>query len=152
MWKKRIKGRYFKYCQFCSHDGVCELLHCEFMGAKNSGKIIPSRKAFDHENLTEVFSMFQYGNVRQFCAGRICATGSTFYPLQCECGTVINSMRMAQVFGGNPFVCAKFSPNEKFDEFVSEAQKDYTQSDGTVDFVSCLRDRYSCDYASVMDM
>lgn len=106
---REITGHYFSYCQFCEHDGKCELKHHEYLGRPGSEGVdkTPYRS---HEDLAWHMSSAQQNTPRGNCVGRIKATASLYYPLQCECGTVINSLTFGLLFGSD--MCAKFEPNE----------------------------------------
>lgn len=95
-----LTGHYFPYCQFCTHDGRCELRHNELLGLP-PGNGVDSTPYPGHENIRWHFSAFQRNSTRGQCTGRIKPSGSFFLPLVCECGTAVDSF------------CQKFSPNEK---------------------------------------
>lgn len=105
---KEIKGGYFPYCQFCKHDGNCELKHHEFMGQRSTGKVDTSCYS-GHEDLGWHMTAFQSGQ-RTSCSGRIRVSDNLYVPLICECGTRISSLTMQQLSGQ---FCAKFEENEK---------------------------------------
>lgn len=109
MMKRDLTGGYFPCCQFCKHDGSCELKHYEFMGVPPGGGI--DRSPFHHENLSWGFSLFQRNTSRAQCTGRIRATDRLFFPIACECGTVVDSF------------CQKFVPNEKGEERMALARQ-----------------------------
>ncbi len=100
MEQEKILGHYFPCCQFCVHDGNCELKHFELMGLSSAGKVDDTPYP-GHENLVWHLSVFQDNRRRGTCAGRIMKSGSIFIPLICECGTAINSF------------CKKFTLNKK---------------------------------------
>ncbi len=100
MEQEKILGRYFACCQFCVHDGNCELKHFELMGLPSADKVDDTPYP-GHENLGWHLSAFQDNRQRGTCAGRIMKSGSIFIPLICECGTAINSF------------CKKMTPNKK---------------------------------------
>ncbi len=103
--RKRVekRGNYFLYCQFCEHDGNCELRHHEFLGLPSSGKV--DRSPYQgHEALAWHFATFQRKTARGGCNGRILENDNCFLPLQCECGTVIGGVGIA-------ITCAKLTPN-----------------------------------------
>jgi hypothetical protein len=116
-----LTGHYFPYCQFCEHDGNCELRHNEFLGLNSQGKVDKSRYP-GHEDLTWHFSAFQGNRRRGTCAGRIMKSGSIFIPLVCECGTAISSLTFSYLFGIDSF-CRKFRPNEKGKQRKKLAEK-----------------------------
>lgn len=100
MEREKILGRYFPCCQFCEHDGNCELKHFELMGLPSAGKVDDTPYP-GHEDLGWHFGVFQGNRRRGTCAGRIMKSDSIFFPLICECGTVIDSF------------CKKLTPNKK---------------------------------------
>lgn len=102
---REILGGYFPYCQWCKYDGNCVLKHHEFMGTPSQGEIDKTPYP-GHEDLGWHGTAFHAGRSRSTCVGRIGATRSCFYPLACECGTVVNSL----TFGS---FCQKFVPNPK---------------------------------------
>ncbi len=110
MGQEKILGHYFACCQFCEHDGNCELKHFEFMGLPSAGKVDDTPYP-GHEDLGWHFSTFQGRIARGACAGRIMKTDSIFFPLACECGTVVDSP------------CRKLTPNEKGRERLELAEK-----------------------------
>lgn len=104
-----LKGHYFPYCQFCRHDGKCELRHHEFLGLPSQGQT--DRTSYrSHEDVRWGLSIFQQGTTRGTCSGRIHETGSIFYPLGCECGTVLSSLTLTCLLGSGG-MCGKFDPN-----------------------------------------
>jgi hypothetical protein len=120
MEKTFIKGKYFTYCQWCKKDGRCVLRHFQFLGMKSAKKI--DRSSYPgHEDLRWHGSAFQKNSSRGMCAGRISETGSIFYPLQCECGTVISSMIFSVLT--NTGFCAKFQPNKNGEERLRIAKE-----------------------------
>lgn len=116
----KLTGHYFPYCQFCSHDGRCELRHNQFLGLPSQGSIDKSVYS-GHEDLPFHMTVFQNGTERGTCNGHIQRTGSVYYPLGCECGTVISSLSLSGLFGGG--FCQKFSPNEKGNERLRLAKQ-----------------------------
>ncbi len=108
--KRDLTGGYFHYCQFCKHDGSCELKHYEFMGVP-PGEGVDRSPFHHHEDLRWGFSAFQQNTSRAQCTGRIRATDSIFFPLVCECGTVVDSF------------CRKFVPNGRGKERVALAKQ-----------------------------
>ena len=119
--RQPISGGYFPYCQFCLHDGNCALRHCDFLGMPSSQKTDASIPYGGHEDFTWLFSMFQINHSRGCCSGRIAQTISPFYPLQCSCGTVINSLSLTGSIGGN--TCQKFTPNARGQLRLTTAQE-----------------------------
>lgn len=113
-------GHYFPYCQFCEYDGSCELRHNEFLGLESQGKVDKSRYP-GHEDLSWHFSTFQKHLERGACNGRIRAIDSTFFPLGCECGTAIMSLKFCSIFGTG--FCQKFKPNKKGEQRMELAEK-----------------------------
>ncbi len=105
-----LTGHYFTYCQWCKNDNNCVLLHHEFLGLPTNGKVDATPYP-GHENLRWHMSGFQSDSRRGMCFGRIHATGNIFYPLGCDCGTVISSLTFSGIV--NSGYCAKFEPNEK---------------------------------------
>lgn len=95
-----VKGAYFELCQFCVHDGSCELRHHEFMGV-SAGPGIDQSPYPGHEDLTWHFSSFQNGSSRAHCTGRIGRSKAHYLPLGCECGTAVTDIS-----------CQKFAANE----------------------------------------
>ena len=108
--QKELRGGYFRYCQWCEHDGNCTLRHHEFMGAPDGGQVDKTPYS-GHEDLRWAFSIFQDNTSRATCNGVIRATGSIFLPLGCQCGTVISG------------VCRKMKPNEKHVRALAIAEK-----------------------------
>lgn len=117
---ENLTGHYFPYCQFCEHDGSCELRHNEFLGLNSQGKVDKTGYP-GHEDLAWHFSVFQTRSKRGTCSGGIRASGSIYFPLQCECGTVICSLGLASLFGTE--FCRKFKPNEKGRRRLKLAEK-----------------------------
>ena len=114
-----LKGGYFFYCQWCRFDGHCILRHNQFLGMKSSGKIDKTPYP-GHEDVGWHFIAAQRGTKRGMCHGRIYKTDSIYFPLACECGAVIPSLRFSSIFG---IFCAKFQPNEKGKERLRIAQE-----------------------------
>ncbi len=108
--EEELRGGYFRYCQWCEHDGNCILRHCEFMGAPCSDRVDPNGYP-GHEDLRWHFSWAQAGTSRSTCNGRIKPTNAFFIPLACECGTAISG------------VCRKMKPNEKHARSMVIAEK-----------------------------
>ncbi len=106
---KEIHGGYFVQCQYCEHDGSCELRHHEFMGISSRGEVNKFR--FNHEDLTLLFSWAQYGKEVSRCSGRVGGTGSIFFPVMCECSASISGS------------CQKFVPNQKGEERQMHAER-----------------------------
>jgi hypothetical protein len=102
---RAINGAYFPYCQFCVHDGSCALRHCDYLGTPE-GSGVDTSPYVSHEDFAWAFSSFQSGTSRARCSGRILQIDSHFLPLQCECGTAINSLSFFHHF------CSQFEPNE----------------------------------------
>ncbi|MFA5052591.1 MAG: hypothetical protein WC565_00820 [Parcubacteria group bacterium] len=108
--EKFIEGHYFPYCQWCVNDGHCILRHCEFMGIKpNAEGKVDDTPYRGHENISWHMSGFQMKTRRAACVGKIYETDSIYFPLACECGTVISSLCFGTTFGTG--LCAKFQPN-----------------------------------------
>jgi hypothetical protein len=99
-------GRYFNCCQYCIHDGSCELKHHEFMGTP-AGNGIDTMPYQGHEGHEWLYSVAQKKSLRAMCTGRIRQTESRYYPLQCECGTSITGLGISDID------CKKFSINQK---------------------------------------
>ena len=114
MHKQELLGGYFTYCQFCVHDGSCALKHYEYLGAPE-GSGVDKTPYPGHEHTVWHMVDAQKGFSRSVCTGRIRDTGSVFFPLQCECASVITS-----VFHHG---CAKFSPNDNGKERLKIAKK-----------------------------
>lgn len=110
MERERLLGHYFSCCQFCEHDGNCELRHFELVGLPSAGKIDDTPYP-GHEDLSWHLSTFQGNRQRGTCAGRIVKSGSIYFPLVCECGTAIDSF------------CRKLTPNEKGRERLELAKR-----------------------------
>lgn len=104
---KKILGGYFIYCQQCKNDGNCILKHHEYMGVASQGRV-DETPYHGHEDLAWHGTAFQRRSSRATCAGRISATNSFFYPLACECGTVVSSLTLSGA------ICQKFKPNGKY--------------------------------------
>lgn len=104
-----INGGYFPYCQWCTHDGSCELRHYEFSGVESKDEVDKSEYP-GHEDLRWHYSGFQGQSQRAACNGRIQASGSIFTPLVCECGTAISSLHITVLMGIG--FCRKFNPTE----------------------------------------
>lgn len=120
-----LKGGYFIYCQFCKHDGNCELTHNEFLGLEGNEEIhrqFGVNASFNHEDLSATFSAFQGNSILGTCTGRIALTESSlFFPLACsKCGTVINSLAFQDLTGS---CCAKFDPNEFYQKHLVKMMK-----------------------------
>lgn len=115
---KEIRGGYFPYCQFCKHDGICELKHHEFMGQPSAEKVDES-PCPGHEDLGWHNTAFQFTQ-RANCSGRIGISDNFYTPLICECHTVISSLALQELSGG---FCAKFGENEKGLERLKLAKK-----------------------------
>ena len=115
-----LKGHYFTYCQWCRRDGRCHLRHYQFLGQKR-GKGKDKTPYPGHENLRWHASAFQTGSERGSCTGKILKSESFYYPLMCECGTVISSLTFSALL--NPHVCAKFQPNERGKEIRRQAEE-----------------------------
>ena len=111
MKRNELLGGYFYCCQFCIHDGLCELRHCDFMGAP-AGEGVDHSLYPGHENIAWHLSAFQLGSSRSQCTGKIRKNNSIFYPLICECGTAIDSP-----------VCQKLTLNDKGKERLILAQE-----------------------------
>jgi hypothetical protein len=109
--RHHILGGYFPYCQFCLHDGNCALRHCDFLGNTSCDGIDDSIPYRGHEDFVWLFSIFQHNSPRGNCSGHISQTNSIFYPLQCSCGTVLNSLSMSSILGNHS--CQKFTPNHR---------------------------------------
>ncbi|MBT6690903.1 hypothetical protein HOB10_01040 [Candidatus Parcubacteria bacterium] len=119
--RHEILGGYFPYCQFCLHDGSCALRHCDFLEKSNCHGIDNSIPYRGHEDFIWLFSIFQANSTRGSCSGRISQTNSPFYPLQCSCGTVINSLSLSSLMGGH--ACQKFTPNASGQLRLATAQE-----------------------------
>ncbi len=100
MVRKELLGRYFFSCQWCRFDGRCVLKHHEVLGLP-AGPGVDATPHPGHEHIGWAYSAFQENMSRGRCTGRVLATESIFFPLQCECGTVIDSE------------CAKLEPNKQ---------------------------------------
>src|SRR3989344_2961651 len=110
-----IKGGYFPYCQYCKNDGSCTLTHNEFMGEAASG-INFDISPFKHEDLSSGFTVFQRGNPKSACSGRIVENDSLYLPLSCEqCDTVISSLTMQALAGVH---CLKFVPSTRIERIA----------------------------------
>ncbi len=103
-----LTGHYFTYCQFCVHDGKCELRHCEFLGLPSAGEKGPG--FHHHEEIVDLLTIFQENTPQGCCNGRIVATDSPFIRLRCECGVAVSSLGLNDIPGGT--FCHKFQPNE----------------------------------------
>lgn len=138
---KEIKGGYFPYCQFCRHDGNCELKHYEFMGQPSTDKVDHSPYP-GHEDLGWHMSAFQSGS-RASCSGRIRVSDNLYFPLICECHTAISSLTMQDLSGR---ICAKFEENEKGLERLELAkriaQKKHISVEETFDYLPPIDENY----------
>jgi hypothetical protein len=120
MKNKFLKGAYFTYCKWCRWDGHCNLRHYQYVGAKSINQIDDSPYP-GHEGLSWGCSAFQVNTKRAGCNGRIYKSDSLFYPLACECGTVISSLTFSSLFGIT--MCVKFQPNKEGKERFELAKK-----------------------------
>jgi hypothetical protein len=86
-----------------------------------SGGKVDDSPYTSHEDVSWGISGFQRGLKRGTCTGRIHETGSIYYPLACECGTVLSSLQFSAVLGAGS--CAKFQPNEGGKERMKMAEE-----------------------------
>ena len=114
-----LKGGYFQYCQWCRHDGNCELKHNEFTGMKPDP--YQARPTYSHEDVSQELIAFQEGTPKGGCPGRIVATDNFYMPLACrECQSTIPSISLQVSFYR---MCRKFGANEKGVERLELAKK-----------------------------
>ena len=106
-----IKGAYFASCQFCTHDGSCELRHNEFTGLSPAPGV-DTKTCLGQEDFAWHFVSFQKDTPRAHCSGRIGVTGSENLPLCCECGTAIDDIS-----------CQRFVPNDFGKKRIMEAMR-----------------------------
>lgn len=134
--RRELKGGYFIYCQFCNHDGNCELKHNELLGLPANEKIhrrFGVNAAFEHENLSCASSAFQKNKVIGTCTGRIIETESLYFPLICsKCETVISSLTLQHMSGT---CCAKFEPNEYYQKCIGNMEQIAKEKGITLDEV-----------------
>ena len=150
MESRDIKGAYFPYCQWCRWDGDCVLSHYQFLGMKPAEGI--DRTPYPgHEDVEWHATGFQRNSHRGMCQGRIMKSGAFFYPLICQCGTAVSSLKFSFALGATP--CCKFQFSEggekdfrRFEAYVKEWEEGIEEE---VDIVDALRD-FNPDYQAVM--
>ncbi len=154
-----IRGNYFLYCQWCHWDGRCRLKHHRFLGVQ-PGKGVDHTPYTSHEDVEWHATAFQGHKQgrhlqRAMCRGRIYATDSVFYPLACQCGTVISSLTFSSILGG--CLCGKFMPSKRgeiemkrFEEIIKQEEGFIKKDGGDLDSIALLRE-FNLDYHAVME-
>ena len=89
------------------------------------------------------FTVFQRGNPKSACSGRIVENDSLYLPLSCEqCDTVISSLTMQALAGVH---CLKFVPSKRIERIARKKGFE------TIDLPQKYWPRLNPDYKSVMN-